>query len=170
MENGFQSDTRQSDNVIMEITIAGFFHCENIPDQSENIPDQTLETSCFYWMIQVDLLVGKDFTMPQELKVVLFKLFTEKNEINDHSIIRTRGLCQLNEWNKLILFERQKTFGLAWLWGCGMIKQMSLLDMLALCGEEPSVLISIFYCSDHISKGRIKDETYIVQLIKGKVC
>ncbi len=46
---------------------------------------------------------------------------------------------------------------------------MPLLNMLALCGEEPPVVISIFDCKHHMSGGGEKDTSYIGELFKDKV-
>ncbi len=45
---------------------------------------------------------------------------------------------------------------------------MPLLNLLALCREEPPVVISIFDCCDHMSEGG-KDKEYIGQLFKDKI-
>ncbi len=62
-----------------------------------------------------------------------------------------------------------KTFGVTWLGDGSTIKQMPLLNMRALCGEEPPVVISIFDFSDHMSEWGEKDAEYIGQLFKNKV-
>ena len=53
----------------------------------------------------------------------------------------------------MALMKDARTFGVAWLGDGATIKRMPLLNMLALCGEEPPVVISIFDCSDHMSEG-----------------
>ena len=53
----------------------------------------------------------------------------------------------------MALMKDARTFGIAWLGDRATIKHMPLLNMLALCGEEPPVVISIFDCSDHMSEG-----------------
>ncbi len=53
----------------------------------------------------------------------------------------------------MTLMKNAKTFWVAWFGDGATIKCMPLLNLLALCGEEPPVLISIFDCSDHMSEG-----------------
>ncbi len=43
--------------------------------------------------------------------------------------------------------------GVAWRGDEATMKSMPLSNMLALCEEEPPVVISIFDCSDHMSEG-----------------
>ncbi len=83
-------------------------------------------------------------------------------------------LLQLNfentyDRNKMAIMKDAVTFGIAWLGDGATIKRMPLLNMLALCGEEPPVVISIFDCSEHMSEGGKKDAQYIGQLFKDKV-
>ncbi len=55
----------------------------------------------------------------------------------------------------MALTKDARTFGVAWLGDRATIKHMPFLNMLALCREEPPVVISIFDCSDHmISRGK----------------
>ncbi len=66
--------------------------------------------------------------------------------------------------NKMTIMKDARTFGIAWLGDGATIKGMPLLNMLALYGEEPPVVISIFDYSDHMSEGGGKDAQYIGQL------
>ncbi len=59
--------------------------------------------------------------------------------------------------NKMTIMKDARTFGIAWLGDRATIKLMPLLNVLALCGEEPPIVISICDCSDHMSKGGEKD-------------
>lgn len=60
-------------------------------------------------------------------------------------------------------YERffNKIVGVAWLEDGVTIKCMPLLNMLALCREVPGVVISIFDCNNHMTKGG-KDAKYIL--------
>ncbi len=84
------------------------------------------------------------------------------------------GLLKLNfentyKRNKMALMKDARTFGVAWLGDGATIKRMPLLNMLALCGEEPPVVISIFDCSDHMSE-RGKGCTVLWAVIQGQSC
>ena len=54
-------DIRKSNNVTVEMTIADFFHCENIPDSVAELPR-------FLRLIRVCRLVGEDFVVPSKKK------------------------------------------------------------------------------------------------------
>ncbi len=68
------------------------------------------------------------------------------------------------ECNKMAHVKDAKTFGVAWFGDSATIKCMHLLNILALCGEDPPILIYIFDCSNHMSKGGKKDAMYIEQM------
>ncbi len=75
MECASQLDIRKSNNTAMELAIADFFHCENVPDQAA-------ESSHFWQMIKLACLVGKDFAVPNrknlEVETFLFAFFIVK--------------------------------------------------------------------------------------------
>jgi hypothetical protein len=49
-------DIRKSNNATVEMAIADFFHCENIPDAAVELPR-------FIWLIRMCHLVGEDFVV-----------------------------------------------------------------------------------------------------------
>ncbi len=51
------------------------------------------------------------------------------------------------------LMKDARNFGVAWLGDGVTIKRMPLLNMLALCREEPPDMISIFKSSNHMLEG-----------------
>ena len=54
-------DIRKSHNAIVEMAIADFFHCENIPDAA-------VESPRFKRLVKVFCLVGEDFFVPDHIK------------------------------------------------------------------------------------------------------
>ncbi len=61
MECTRQLDIRKSNNAVMEMVIADFFHCENIPDWAA-------ESSHFQQIIMLVCLVGNDFAVTNKKK------------------------------------------------------------------------------------------------------
>ncbi len=55
-------DIHKSHNAIVEMAIADFFHCENIPDADDESPR-------FKILVKVCRLVGEDFVVPNCKKV-----------------------------------------------------------------------------------------------------
>ncbi len=56
-------DIRKPHNAIVEMAIADFFHCENIPDAVVELPR-------FKRLVKVCHLVGEDFVIPNQKKLV----------------------------------------------------------------------------------------------------
>jgi hypothetical protein len=52
-------DIRKSHNAIVEMVIADFFHCENIPDA-------VMESPRLKRLVKVCHLVGEDFVVPSQ--------------------------------------------------------------------------------------------------------
>ncbi len=69
----------------------------------------------------------------------------------------------------MALMKDRETSGVAWLGDGSMIKCIPLLNMLTLCGEEPTVVISIFDYIDHLSEGG-KGCTIYWAVIQGQIC
>ncbi len=55
-------DIRKSNNATVEMAIADFFHCENIPDL-------VVESPRFIPLVSVCRLVGEDFVVPHRKKI-----------------------------------------------------------------------------------------------------
>ena len=62
MERTCQSDIRHTNNAILEMAIADFFHCENIPDR-------VVESSRFKQLLEKAKYVGSDFKIPHRKKL-----------------------------------------------------------------------------------------------------
>ncbi len=60
-------------------------------------------------------------------------------------------------------------FGLGWLGDGATIRCMPLLNMMAMCGDAPPVVVTICDCTDHMSEGGKKDATYITEMFQEKV-
>jgi hypothetical protein len=85
-------DIRKSHNAIVEMAIADFFHCENIPDAVDELPR-------FKSLVKVCRLVGEDFVVPNCKKV--------GGELLDVNYENTYSL------NKAELIKEAKVFGFA---------------------------------------------------------
>ena len=55
-------DIRKSNSVLLEMTIADFFHCENLPDRA-------VESNCICKILNVAKVVGSGFTIPSRKKI-----------------------------------------------------------------------------------------------------
>ena len=62
MERTCQSDIRHTNNAILEMAIADFFHCKNIPDR-------VVESSRFKQLLEKAKYVGSDFKIPHRKKL-----------------------------------------------------------------------------------------------------
>ena len=120
--------------------------------------------------------MGKDFVVPNRKKIggekifyFVFLFYIKILDTNDLGELLQLNYENTYHCNKMTIMKDARTFGIAWLGDGATIKHMPLLNMLALCGEEPPVVISIFDCSDHMSEGGKKDAQYIGQLFKDKV-
>ena len=64
-------DIRKSNSVLLEMTIADFFRCENLPDRA-------VKSNCFCKILDVAKVVGSGFTVPSRKKIggeLLFFVF-----------------------------------------------------------------------------------------------
>jgi len=116
------TDIRKSHNAIVEMAIADFFHCENIPDA-------VAESSRFKRLVKVCLHVGDDFVVPNRKKV--------GGELLDINYENTYNL------NKAELIREARVFGFAWMGDGATIHKMPLMNILALNGTTPPMTVSI---------------------------
>jgi hypothetical protein len=141
-------DIQKSINAIVEMAIANFFHCKNIPVAVVELPR-------FTRLIRVCHLVGEDFVVPHQKQI-------------------GRELLDLNyanvyEQNKANLLKFAKVFGLAFLGNGATIHQMALTNILAMSGTFPPMMISIQDCTKQMAEGGKKDALYIANLFDQKV-
>jgi hypothetical protein len=141
-------DIWKSNNATVEMSIADFFHCENILDSVAKAPR-------FLRLIRVCRLVGEDFVVPSHRKIV-GKLL-DLNYLN------------MYERNKAELLKEVKDFGLAFMSNGATIHWMPLLNILAMTGVTPPITVSIQDCSKHMAEGGKKDASYIADLFEEKV-
>jgi hypothetical protein len=141
-------DIRKSHNAIVEMAIADFFHCENIPDAVVELPRLKR-------LVKVCPLVGEDFVVPNHKKV--------GGELLDINYGNTYSL------NKAELIKEAKVFGFAWMGDGATIHKMPLMDILALNGTTAPIFILIHDCTKHMEEGGEKDAPYIAELFEGKV-
>jgi hypothetical protein len=141
-------DIRKSHNAIVEMAIADFFHCENIPDAVVELPR-------FKSLVKVCRFVGEDFVVPNckknggELLGVNYE--------NSYSLDKTE------------LLKEAKVFGFAWMGDGATIHKMPLMNILALNGTTAPMTILIHNCTKHMEEGGKKDAQYIAKLFEGKV-
>ncbi len=62
IEKGKTMDVGKSNNALLEMAIADFFHCENLPDRD-------VESNCFHKILDFAKVVGSGFTIPSRKKV-----------------------------------------------------------------------------------------------------
>ncbi len=74
-----------------------------------------------------------------------------------------------NDKNISKLLQDAEVFGLGWLGDGATIKQMSLLNILDLCGSAPPTVVSIVDCTSYMSDGGKKDATYFMDQFQRKV-
>jgi hypothetical protein len=141
-------DIRKSNNATVEMAIADFFHCENIPDA-------VVESQRFQRLIKVCRLVGEDFVVPHRKKI--------GGELLDLNYRNTY------ERNKAELLKEVKIFGLAFMGDGATIHRMPLMNILAMSGVTPPITISIQDCSKHMADGGKKDALYIADMFEEKV-
>ena len=142
------TDIRKSHNAIVEMAIADFFHCENIPDA-------VAESSRFKRLVKVCRHVGDDFVVPNRKKI--------GGELLDINYENTYNL------NKAELIREARVFGFAWMGDGATIHKMPLMNILALNGTTPPMTVSIHDCTKHMEAGGKKDATFIAELFEVKV-
>jgi hypothetical protein len=94
IESSMKMDIRQSNNATVEMAIADFFHCENIPDA-------VVESPRFVRLVRVCRLVGDDFVLPNQRRIGGDLL-----DINYTNVYQR---------NKEKLMKEAKVFGLAFM-------------------------------------------------------
>jgi hypothetical protein len=141
-------DIRKSNNASVEMAIADFFHCKNIPDA-------VVEPPRFIRLVRVCRLVGEDFIVPNQKQI--------GGDLLD------LNYANVYKQNKANLLKFAKVFGLAFLGDGATIHRMALMNILAMSGAFPPMTISIQDFTKHMAEGGKKDALYIVDLFDKKV-
>ena len=141
-------DIRKFNNATVEMAIADFFHCENLPDS-------VVESPRFHRLIKVSRLVGEDIVVTHRKKI--------GGELFDLDYQNTY------ERNKADLLKEVKVFGMAFMGDGATIHCMPLMNILAMSGKTPPNTVSIQDCSKHMAEGGKKDALYIADLFEEKV-
>ncbi len=116
-------DISKSHNAIVEMAIADFYHCENIPDAVVKLPR-------FKRLVQVCHLVGEDFVVPN--------CMTVGGELLDINYENTYSQ------SKAELIKEAKIFGFAWMGDGATIHKMPLMNVLALNGTTvPMTVLNV---------------------------
>jgi hypothetical protein len=147
-EHLVQQDLHRVNHAKMDMAIANFFHCDNIPDSAA-------ESSRFALVIKYAALVGKDYKIPNRRKIggPLLDLNYEN--------------CK--ETNKVSLLAEADTFGLVWLSDGATIHRMPLINILGVCANHHPTCVKIEDCTGHMTEGGKKDASYIAQLLEDVV-
>jgi hypothetical protein len=138
----------KSHNAIVEMAIADFSHCENIPDA-------VVESPRLKRLVKVCHLVGEDFVVPNCKRV--------GGELLDINYENTYSQ------NKAELMENTKVFGFAWMGDGATIHKMPLMNILTLNGTTAPMTVLIHDCTKHMEEGGKKDAPYIAERFEGKV-
>ena len=140
-----QQDIRATNNARLEMAIADFFHCCNVPDS-------VVEDPRFNRIIQLARCVGSDFKIPNRKKIGgdLLNL-NYKNTFSK---------------NKTAIMSQALQFGMVWLGDGATIHKMPLINVICMTGVCPPTVIAVNDCSDHMSAGGKKDATYIAQMFE----
>ncbi len=62
IKKGKTMDIQKSNSALLEMAIADFFHCENLPDRA-------VESNCFCKILDFVKVVGSGFTIPSRKKI-----------------------------------------------------------------------------------------------------
>ena len=65
--------------------------------------------------------------------------------------------------------KESKTVGLTFIGDGATIKRAPLMNILAMCGNTPPIVVCIEDCSEHMADGGKKDTTYIALLLGATV-
>jgi hypothetical protein len=141
-------DIWKSNNATVEMAIADYFRCENIPDAVVELPR-------FIRRVRVCHLVGEDFIVPNQKQI--------GGDLLD------LNYANVYKQNKADLLKFAKVFGLAFLGDGATIHRMALMNILAMSGAFPPMTISIQDCTKHMVEGGNKDALYIANLFDKKV-
>jgi len=143
-----QLDIRRCNDATVEMAIADFFHCENIPDI-------VVESPRFKRLISVCRLVGDKFVPPNAHKL--------GGKLLDLNFTNTY------ERNKVELLKESRVFGLAFMGDGATIHRMPLMNILAMSGTSPPMTVGIIDCTTHMAIGGKKDAAYISEIFHEKV-
>ena len=143
-----QLDIRRCNDAKVEMAIADFFHCENIPDA-------VVESPRFKRLISVCRLVGDKFVPPNSHKI--------GGQLLDLNFSNTY------ERNKVEVLKESRVFGLAFMGDGATIHRMPLMNILAMSGTSPPITVGIIDCTTHMAEGGKKDAAYISEIFHEKV-
>ena len=140
---GRQSDICVSNDSQLEIAIAGFFQCDNIPDQ-------TIESPRFLKMLKCARMTTNAFKVPGRKKLA-------------GPLLRTNYNTTVKA-NKSILLKDPDTWGISWMGDGATVKRMPLINCLGMSGDSPPIVVGVSDCTDHMASGGKKDAPYIAKL------
>jgi len=140
-----QTDINAVNNTTLEMAIAGFFHCEAIPDCAA-------DSTRFRIVIKLAKLASRDFAVPGQKKVGGSLL-----DLNYKSCQRA---------NKKTLLSDAATFGLVLLGDGATIHRMPLFNCLAMCGDCPPVVLSINDCTEPLQQGEKKMDPILCRSLR----
>ena len=142
--SSMQLDIRRSNDATVEMAIADFFHCENIPDAGAESPQ-------FKQLISVCCLLGDKFVPPNANKI--------------GGTLLDLNFKMTYERNKEELLKEAGVFGLAFMGDGATIHRMPLMNILAMSGTSSPVTVGIIDCTTHMAEGGKKDAAYILDTL-----
>ena len=148
MQNVELSDIRGNHNSQLQMAIADFFHCENIPDGA-------VESGRFATMLNKARLVGNDFKIPNRRQV--------GGELLEHNY----KSCSAQNLN--LVLKDAHIFGLTWMSDGATIARMPLVNTLVMCSDVPPTVVDIHDCTEHMSVGGKKDAEYLAGVMEVEI-
>lgn len=145
---GRQRDIRVSHDAQLEIAIADFWQCDNLPDL-------TIESPRFAKVLKYARMTSNSFKIPGRKKLAGPLLKMNYNTTMD--------------LNKSILLENPDVWGLSWMGDGATVKRMPFINCLGMSGDSPPVVVGVNDCTDHMASGGKKDAPYLAELYQNYV-
>ena len=143
-----QTDIRVSNNAQFELAIADCFFTNNWSDNSIMSPS-------FARLVKLARLTTNDFIIPNRNKLggpLLLLSYTATNEVNATTQLRAAS-----------------TWGLSFMGDGATVLKMPLINVLAMCGDSPPIVVAVNDCTEHMATGGKKDAPYIMKVFDDAV-
>lgn len=148
MENISAGDLRVANTAQLDMAIANFWHCDNIPDAA-------VESPRFKYLLKCARLVSKEYKPPHRKRIAGELL--DLNYANRHAE------------NKAMVTKEADTFGLSHLTDGATVKKMPLLNVICLTASCAPVTMSIIDATEHLQDGQKKDARFIAHYMEDVV-
>jgi hypothetical protein len=140
MGNMQQGDIRQINKSSLDMVIADFFHCDNIPDNVAKSPR-------LKQIIMLAKAVGNDYKILTRQRIggeLLDLNFESQQDINRKMILKEANI-----------------FGLICMSDGATVKRMPLLNVLVGVINVPPTTVSVIDATDHMRAGGKKDARFV---------